>query len=79
MQFGTFLDYKGEWIDTVHFPPIAAKFPFRGKGVYRLKGKVVVEFNFFSLEITEMEKMLYVQDARYELEGSDKVQNMVLV
>jgi len=78
MQFGTFLDYKGEWIDTVHFPPIATKFPFRGKGVYRLKGKVVEEFNFLSLEITEMEKMLYVADARYELESSDKAQNMVL-
>jgi hypothetical protein len=32
MFFGTFLDRDGDFIDTVHFPPVATKFPFRGKG-----------------------------------------------
>ena len=40
MFFGTFLDQDGDFIDTVHFPPIAAKYPFRGKGIYKLTGKV---------------------------------------
>ena len=31
MYFGTFLDRKGDFIDTVHFPPIAKKYPFTGK------------------------------------------------
>lgn len=56
MHFGTFIDQEGNFIDTVHFPPIARKFPFRGRGFYRLAGKVVEEFDFFSIEVMEMEK-----------------------
>ncbi len=59
MHFGTFIDYDGHFIDTVHFPPVAAKYPFRGKGIYRLIGKVVEEFDFYSLEVTQMEKINY--------------------
>ena len=65
MQFGTFLDYSGEWIDTVHFPPIAARYPFRGKGIYKLTGKVVEEFGFYTLEIVSMARMAYVEDVRF--------------
>ena len=65
MFFGTFLDKNGDWIDTVHFPPVAKKYPFRGNGVYKLLGKVVEEFGFYSLEVHQMEKMAYVQDVRY--------------
>ncbi|MGR3810814.1 DNA polymerase III subunit alpha [Jiulongibacter sp. NS-SX5] len=68
MKFGTFLDRAGHWIDTVHFPPVAAKFPFRGKGVYRLTGKVVAEFDFLSLEVTDMNRLDYLPDARYQAE-----------
>jgi len=56
MHFGTFIDQEGNFIDTVHFPPVAKKNPFRGNGFYRLVGKVVEEFGFFSVEVTEMEK-----------------------
>ncbi|MEM0939819.1 MAG: DNA polymerase III subunit alpha [Bacteroidota bacterium] len=59
MHFGTFIDYEGHFIDTVHFPPVAAKYPFRGKGIYRLIGKVVEEFDFYSLEVMQMEKINY--------------------
>lgn len=59
MHFGTFVDYEGHFIDTVHFPPSAARYPFRGKGLYRLIGKVVEEFDFFSLEVDRMEKINY--------------------
>lgn len=57
MHFGTFLDQQGHFIDTVHFPPVAAQYRFSGKGVYKLRGKVMEEFGFLSLEITEMERM----------------------
>ncbi|OAQ39522.1 DNA polymerase III subunit alpha [Pedobacter psychrophilus] len=56
MFFGTFLDEDGDWIDTVLFPEIAAKFTFKGKGCYLIKGKVTEEFNFFSVEVSEMKK-----------------------
>lgn len=32
MHFGTFLDPRGDVSDTVHFPDIARKFPFRDEG-----------------------------------------------
>ncbi len=60
MNFGTFIDRRGQFIDTVHFPPSAARYPFRGRGVYRLAGKVVEEFDFLSLEVDQMEKLNYV-------------------
>lgn len=67
MFFGTFIDTAGDFIDTVHFPPVAAKYPFRGRGVYLLRGKVVEEFGFYSLEVSQMEKLAYVSDPRYSL------------
>ncbi len=59
MYFGTFIDRHGNWIDTVHFPPVAKKFPFRKSGCYHLHGKVVEEFHYFSLEVQSMEKLGY--------------------
>ena len=57
MYFGTFIDREGEWIDTVHFPPSAAAFPFRGQGCYSLRGKVVLEFDFIYIEVKEMKRL----------------------
>ena len=57
MYFGTFIDREGEWIDTIHFPPSAAAFPFRGQGCYSLRGKVVLEFDFIYIEIKEMKRL----------------------
>ena len=68
MNFGTFIDREGQFIDTVHFPPSASKYPFRGRGIYRLVGKVVEEFEFFSLEVNQMEKLNYV-NLEDEMEG----------
>ena len=59
MNFGTFLDQEGEWIDTVHFPPSIKKYPFKGRAIYRIEGKVVEEFGFYSLEVQRMERMAY--------------------
>ena len=65
MFFGTFLDVEGYFIDTVHFPPIAKKYPFRGKGIYTINGKVVVEFDAVSIEVAKMERLAIVGDPRY--------------
>jgi DNA polymerase-3 subunit alpha len=54
MTFGTFIDYEGNWIDTVQFPEITARYPFRGPGCYKIKGKVISEFGFVSIETTEL-------------------------
>ncbi|SFT96903.1 DNA polymerase III, alpha subunit [Algoriphagus locisalis] len=57
MAFGTFLDPKGDWLDTVHFPTTMKRFPFQGKGFYRLKGRVVQEFGVYALEVNFMKKI----------------------
>jgi DNA polymerase-3 subunit alpha len=38
MNFATFIDQNGDFLDSVHFPNIAAQFPFRGKGLYKVQG-----------------------------------------
>ncbi|KAB1070017.1 DNA polymerase III subunit alpha [Tamlana haliotis] len=65
MYFGTFLDRKGHFIDTVHFPPVARQFPFRGKGVYTLTGKALEEFGCVHIEVSSMYKNAVMQDPRY--------------
>ena len=60
MQFGCFLDAQGDFIDTVHFPQTAARYPFQGRGVYLIEGKVIEEHDFVNLETTYMERLPYV-------------------
>ncbi len=56
MHFGTFYDNEGMVFDTTHFPNVAKRFPFRGKGFYRLRGKVVEDFGYPMIEINWMDK-----------------------
>ena len=65
MHFGTFLDRDGDFVDTVHFPPVASKYPFRGKGVYKIIGKVLEEFDCINIEVVSMYKLAVVEDPRY--------------
>jgi len=65
MYFGTFIDTKGDHIDTVHFPTSAKKHPFKGRGIYQLTGKVTEEFDCVSIEVNRMEKLAIIQDPRY--------------
>ena len=65
MNFGTWIDKKGQFFDTTHSPPSLAKFPFKGKGCYLIYGTVVEDFGFPSLEVQKMEKLPYVKDDRY--------------
>lgn len=60
MQFGCFLDKEGNFIDTVHFPNIASRYHFQGRGIYLLKGRVMEEYDFISLEISYMERLAYI-------------------
>jgi len=65
MYFGTFIDREGYFIDTVHFPPIASKFPFRGRGVYAITGKILEEFDCINMEVISMYKLAVIEDPRY--------------
>jgi len=66
MNFATFVDQNGDFLDSVHFPNIAAQFPFRGKGLYKVQGRVVEEFGFYSIEASALYKIAIIPDPRYE-------------
>jgi DNA polymerase-3 subunit alpha len=59
MSFGTFLDAELNWLDTVHFPDTYKNFPMQGKGFYKIRGRVVEDFGFHSVEVIEMKKVGY--------------------
>ena len=59
MYFGTWLDMEGEWLDTVHFTGSNNKNPFSGPGCYLIRGKVVEEYGFYSIETQWMNRLKY--------------------
>ena len=65
MNFGTWIDTKGDFFDTTHFPPALARYPFQGKGCYMIQGKIVEDFGFPSMDVTKMKKLPFVKDERY--------------
>ncbi|MFC2111188.1 DNA polymerase III subunit alpha [Bacteroidota bacterium] len=64
MHFGTFLDMHGEFFDTVHFPNSLKYYPFKGRGVYLLYGRITEEFDFPSITIEKMAKLPLKKDPR---------------
>jgi len=74
MQFGTFLDRKGQVFDTTHFPSTTKSYPFRGKGFYRIKGKVVEDFGYPMVEVSAMQREAMVHK---HPEENPKVENAV--
>ncbi|MEN9700055.1 MAG: hypothetical protein RLZZ301_1253 [Bacteroidota bacterium] len=64
MYFGTFIDVNGDTLDTVHFPSAAKAYPFYGKGVYRIIGKLSVSYDYFSLEVEQQHKLPFADDVR---------------
>ncbi len=60
MMFGTFLDRDGYFFDTTHFPQVTKMFPFIGKGIYLMLGKVVEEYDFYSIDVTEIKRLEYL-------------------
>ncbi len=75
MHFGTFLDRDGDFIDTVHFPPVAAKYPFRGKGVYKITGRVMIAFDCVTIEVSKLERLAVIEDPRYS-EAQSKIEKI---
>ena len=69
MHFGTFLDRDGDFIDTVHFPPVATKYPFRGRGIYEITGRVMIEFDCVTIEVSKMERLAIIEDPRYSIKS----------
>ncbi len=57
MYFGTFIDAAGQWIDSVHFPETAKRYPLQGKGFYKLTGIVLEEFGAHVLQVSEHQKI----------------------
>ncbi len=57
MHFGTFIDKKGDWIDTVHFPQSFRHSPFQGKGFYTLQGRVTEEFGVYTVEVSHCSRV----------------------
>lgn len=57
MWFGTFLDVKGDFFDTVHFPGSTPSYPFRGAGCYLIEGKVVEDFGYASMDVIRFAKL----------------------
>jgi len=68
MFFGTWIDTKGEYFDTAHFPNCLAEYPFQGGGCYLLLGTVEVDFHFPTLTIHKMAKMPFIPDPRYSMD-----------
>jgi DNA polymerase-3 subunit alpha len=66
MCFGTFLDKDGTFIDTVHFPDSLKNYPFQKGGFYILEGRVIVEFDVYSLDVHRMRKIGYFEDKPME-------------
>jgi DNA polymerase-3 subunit alpha len=71
MQFATFLDERGFFFDTVHWPKITKQFSFRGKGIYEVTAKVMAEMGFYSLEVESMQKMAIIPDPRFSEETDE--------
>ena len=65
MSFGSFIDQAGDFWDSTQFPSVEAKYPFRGRGVYRLTGRIEEEFGHCSLSVEHVEKLPWKPDPRY--------------
>lgn len=65
MTFGSFIDTAGDFWDSTQFPQVAARYPFSGRGVYRLTGIVEEEFGHAALRTERFEKLPWKPDPRY--------------
>lgn len=64
MFFGTFLDRQGKFIDTVHFPEIAKKYPMQGWGLYIIQGTITEEFDAITVQANYVRKLQLIADPR---------------
>ncbi|MEP6727582.1 MAG: DNA polymerase III subunit alpha, partial [Bacteroidota bacterium] len=59
MFFGTFVDAELNWVDTVHFPDTARKYPLHTGGFYTITGKVTGDFGVYSVEASKLVRVGY--------------------
>ncbi|OPC21535.1 DNA polymerase III subunit alpha [Elizabethkingia meningoseptica] len=64
MKFGTFIDHNGDFIDTVHFTQSLQKSPLRGKGLYLIEGKAIVDYDCPAIEVYRCGMMPIKPDPR---------------
>lgn len=64
MHFATWIDYKGEFFDSIHFPNTLKYYPFRGVGTYLLLGKIEDEFGQQHILIEKMARLPIQPDPR---------------
>lgn len=64
MNFGTWIDRDGYFFDSIHFPQIVSRYPFKGRGVYRIWGQITVDFGVYNIEVSKMEKLGVMIDPR---------------
>ena len=64
MHFGTFLDFRGGFFDTVHFANSLKTYPFKGSGLYLILGKITEEFGHPSIHVEKMAKLPLKADPR---------------
>lgn len=65
MYFGTWIDAKGNYFDSIHFPDSLQNNPFTGPGCYLLLVKVQVAYKQASVEVIKMARLPFIQDPRY--------------
>ena len=66
MAFDAWYDEEGAYFNTVIFPKEMRVFPLKGIGIYLMGGIVTAEFGVYSISLTYLEKLPYVQDERFE-------------
>lgn len=64
MKFGTFLDEKGDFIDTVHFSQSLNQYPLHGKGLYLIEGRCVMDFGCATIQVFRCALMPLKPDPR---------------
>lgn len=70
MFFGTWIDCKGDYFDTAHFPDSLQSYPFQGGGCYLLLGTVEIDLHFPTITIQKMAKLPFIPDPRYSSQES---------
>ena len=65
MAFGTWLDPRGDYFDTTHFPGRWRHGDLRAGGVYLITGRVSEDFGFLTLDCERLARLAYVPDPRY--------------
>ncbi|MCB0785351.1 MAG: hypothetical protein KDC02_14225, partial [Flavobacteriales bacterium] len=58
-------DPVGEFWDSTQFPSVEARDPIRGRGIYRLTGRVEEECGHCALSVQHLEQLPWKQDPRY--------------